>query len=401
QGSEKTHGAPLGAEDVSQVKTRFGFDPEAYFVVPSDVGAFYKAVQVEGKAREDAYDTMFGAYKEKYPDLAGELTRRMEGRLPEGWKASLPKAFLATDPAKATRAFSATVLNYVAENLPELMGGSADLTHSNLTSLKCSGDFQKDTPGGRYMRFGVREHGMSAMVNGMAAYGGIRPFAATFLNFITYAWGAVRLSALSRFGVIYVMTHDSIGLGEDGPTHQPVETLELLRATPNMYLFRPADGNEVVAGSYACAVEAFSTPSVLALSRGSCPNLEGSSVEAVSRGAYTLCEHGSQGGLALIIASTGTEVQICVDVAKALGASGLKTRVVSMPCWELFEPQTEEYQLSVFPEGVPVMSVEASGVQGWQRWAHAPFGLDRFGASAPGKACLEKFGFTVDNLFTQ
>ncbi|CAM9952949.1 unnamed protein product [Pylaiella littoralis] len=398
QGDEKTHGAPLGAADVAHVKTTFGFDPAESFVVPADVSTMYAGVQKQGAGKEKKFDALFQAYESKYPDLAKELKRRMAGELPAGWKDKLPK-FTTADKAQGSRKYSHMAINAIADAVPELMGGSADLTGSNNTNFT-SGVFQKDTPEGRQMRFGVREHGMSSVMNGMFAYGGLRPFGATFLNFITYAWGGVRLSALSRFGLIYVMTHDSIGLGEDGPTHQPVEVMELMRSTPNMMAFRPADGNEVT-GAYICAMEAATTPSVLALSRQNCPHLEGSSAEVVAKGAYALCEHGPGSAPDIILAATGSEVHICVDVAKALAAAGTRARVVSMPCWELFEDQDEAYQLSVFPEGSPVMSVEAMGVQGWQRWAHAPFGMARFGASAPYKAIYEKFGFTVENLTKQ
>ncbi|CAM9364523.1 unnamed protein product [Ascophyllum nodosum] len=399
QGQESTHGAPLGVEDVKHVKKTFGFDPEASFVVPEDVSELFAGVKESGIKKETEYNKLFAAYEDKYPDLAKEFKRRIAGELPEGWKDDLP-TFKPGDKAQGTRKYSHMVLNAIAEKVPELMGGSADLTGSNNTDFK-SGILQKDAYDGRQMRFGVREHGMSSVLNGMFAYGGLRPFGATFLNFITYAWGGVRLSALSRFGVLFVMTHDSIGLGEDGPTHQPVETMELLRATPNMHAFRPADGNEVT-GAYICALESTGTPSVLALSRQNCVHLEGSSPEAVSKGAYTLCEHGPGSSPAIILAGTGSEVQICVDVAKALGESGTRARVVSMPCWELFEEQDQAYQLSaVFTEGCPVMSVEASGTQGWQRWAHAPFGLSRFGISAPFKHVYAKFGFTVENLTKQ
>ncbi|CAM9415762.1 unnamed protein product, partial [Hapterophycus canaliculatus] len=378
----------------------FGFDASADFVVSGDVKDYYKKAQEQGAKKEKDFDVKLAAYECKYPELAKELKRRMSGELPAGWKDKLPK-FTPEDKAQGTRKYSHMALNAIADAVPELMGGSADLTGSNNTNFK-SGVFQKDAYEGRQMRFGVREHGMSSVMNGMFAYGGVRPFGATFLNFITYAWGGVRLSALSKFGVFYVMTHDSIGLGEDGPTHQPVEVMELLRSTPNMMAFRPADGNEVT-GAYICAIEASDTPSVLALSRQNCPHLEGSSVDLVAKGAYTLCEHGPEGGDRpdIILAATGSEVSICVDVAKALGASGTRARVVSMPCWELFEPQDEAYQLEVFPEGSPVMSVEAGGIQGWQRWAHAPFGMTRFGASAPCKALYDKFGFTVENLTKQ
>ncbi|CAM9468638.1 unnamed protein product [Ectocarpus sp. 6 AP-2014] len=398
QGLETTHGAPLGADDVAHVKTTFGFDPSESFVVPEEVSKFYAGLQEESAKKEKEHDVLFAAYESKYPDLAKELKRRMSGELPEGWKDKLPK-FVPEDKAQGTRKYSHMVINALTDTIPELMGGSADLTGSNNTDFK-SGVFQKDAYEGRQMRFGVREHGMSSVMNGMFAYGGMRPFGATFLNFITYAWGGVRLSALSKFGVVYVMTHDSIGLGEDGPTHQPVEVMELLRSTPNMMAFRPADGNEVT-GSYMCAMEAGSTPSVLALSRQNCRHLKGTSAELVAKGAYTLCEHGPGGAPDVILAATGSEVQICVDVAKALAASGTQARVVSMPCWELFEQQDEAYQLQVFPAGSPVMSVEAGGIQGWERWAHAPFGMTRFGASAPFKPLYEKFGYTVENLTKQ
>lgn len=284
QGLETTHGAPLGVDDVAHVKTTFGFNPSESFVVPADVRTFYKKLQEDGAKREEEYNALFATYESKYPDLAKELKRRMSGQLPEGWKDNLPK-FTPADKAQGSRKYSQMLIHAIADSVPELMGGSADLTGSNNTDFK-SGVYQKDAYDGRQMRFGVREHGMSSVLNGMFAYGGIRPFGATFLNFITYAWGGVRLSALSKFGVIYVMTHDSIGLGEDGPTHQPVEVMELMRATPNMMAFRPADGNETT-GAYICAMETPSTPSVLALSRQNCPHLEGSSAEIVAKGAYT------------------------------------------------------------------------------------------------------------------
>jgi len=236
------------------------------------------------------------------------------------------------------------------------------------------------------------------VLNGMFAYGGLRPFGATFLNFMGYALGASRLSALSRFGVIYVMTHDSIGLGEDGPTHQPIEMLESLRALPNMLVFRPADGNEVC-GSYISAIENRDAPSVVVLSRQAAPAQEGTSPEKVSFGAYVLSTHGNSPSPSLIIVSTGTEVQLAVGVAKELSsADGLTVRVVSMPCWELFDKQSVGYKREVFPEGIPVMSVEASGVHGWTKFAHSSFGMNSFGLSAPGAKVYERFGFTVPNL---
>lgn len=395
QGTEGVHGAPLGASDLNLVKQKFSFDPTASFSVPEDVRAFYLGMKETGLQLEEEWNTAFKSYTEKHPDLSIEYLRRMRGELPSHLKETLLTTALANKNV-ATRNRSEEVLNTLAANLPEIFGGSADLTPSNLTSLKCSGDFQRDSPAGRYVRFGVREHAMAAICNGLYAHGGMRPFCATFLNFIGYALGAVRLSALSRFGVIYIMTHDSIGLGEDGPTHQPVEILESLRAMPNLMTMRPADGNETI-GAYLVAIEHKHTPSVISLSRQAAPALEGSSAEKFAYGAYVLHDyitHADQ-SCKLVLVGSGTEVALCVDVAKSLGVN---VRVVSMPCWELFEAQPLEYQLSVFPEGVPVMSVEASGVHGWRKYAHAPFGLESFGMSAPGNKLYEYFGFTVSNL---
>lgn len=397
EGTAKVHGAPLGADDLSQLKAKYGFDPSSSFVVRPEVKELYSNRGRADNAAYAAWEALYAAYGKAHPDLAAEYERRLSGALPANWKDAIP-SFPVAEEKKAigTRNHSQMVLNGIAGNLPELMGGSADLTPSNLTNLTSTGDYQRDTPGGRYIRFGVREHGMAAICNGLFAHGAVRPFCATFLNFIGYAMGSVRLSALSKFGVIYVMTHDSIGLGEDGPTHQPIETMEMLRATPNMLAFRPCDGNEV-AGSYICAVENTHTPSVLALSRQTAPALVGSSSEKVAFGAYTLSEAGS-GDCKLIIVSTGTEVQLAVKVAEAVSSADTAVRVVSMPCWELFERQSIEYQLEVFPAGIPVMSVEAMGQHGWSKYAHASYGMTTFGTSGPGGKVYERFGFTVENL---
>jgi len=384
EGSHKVHGAPLGASDLAQLKIKYGFSPEEYFIIPNDVRAVYSGRG--GAAKYDAWKALFEKYKLAYPTNAEEFTRRTNGELPPNWSDGLPR-FPVDEEKKAvgTRTHSEAVLNAVAVVLPELIGGSADLTPSNLTALKCSGDFQKNSPCGRYLRFGVREHGMAAVLNGLYAYGGIRPFGATFLNFMGYALGASRLSALSRFGVIYVMTHDSIGLGEDGPTHQPIEMLESLRAMPNMLVFRPADGNEVC-GSYKSAIENKHSPSVIVLSRQAAPAQVGSMPEKVAFGGYVLSSHGNCPFPSLIIVSTGTEVQLAVGVAKTLSSEtdGPSIRVVSMPCWELFDKQSMSYKKQVFPEGVPVMSIEASGNHGWTKFAHSSFGMNSFGLSAPG-----------------
>ncbi|CAE7655778.1 TKT10, partial [Symbiodinium microadriaticum] len=307
-------------EDVAARYTSYNWHVQSVADV-NDLDALRDAIDT-ARAPFEEWATLFAAYSSAHPYLAEEFTRRMKGELPTGWKDRLPR-YPAENETKAigTRNHSEQVLNALAGVLPEIMGGSADLTPSNLTSLKCCGEFQRDSPDGRYVRFGVREHGMAAICNGLYAYGGLRPFGATFLNFIGYALGSVRLTALSRLGVIYVMTHDSIGLGEDGPTHQPVEMLESLRAMPNMLVFRPADGNEVC-GSYICAVENPKSPSVIALSRQVAPAQEGSSVEQVAMGAYTLCKHGSAAVPSLVLVATGTEVQLAVNVAKALAQVG-------------------------------------------------------------------------------
>lgn len=323
----------------------------------------------------------------------------MTGVFPVGWKENLPTYSVNEAKVVATRNRSEEVLNHFALKFPELFGGSADLTGSNLTALRCTGDFQKDTPVGRYVRYGVREHAMCAISNGLAAHGGFRPFCATFLNFIGYALGAVRVTALSHFGVLFIMTHDSIGCGEDGPTHQPIEMLESLRALPNLNTIRPADGNEVV-GAYCLSFESVKTPTVIVLSRQAAPTIDGTSSEKVAIGGYIVNEFGPLNSkISLILIGTGTELQLAVAVAKKLAdTDSIRVRVVSMPCVELFEQQSVEYQLDVFPVGSPVMSIEAASTCGWRKFAHAPFGIDCYGLSAPGPAVMEHFGFSEKNL---
>jgi len=392
QGKEKVHGSPLGEDGLVSAKKKFGFDPTKFFFIPDEVQQVYAKVKGNGKDLEDAWNTAFQKYKTQYPDLAADLARRISGKLPDNWKSVLP-TYKPEDPAKATRQFSQTVINALAKVLPEMMGGSADLNPSTLSYMDCSKDFQKETPEGRNIRFGVREHAMAAICNGLAAHGGFIPYGATFLNFIGYAMGAVRLSAISQFGVIYVMTHDSIGLGEDGPTHQPIESLMMIRATPDILLLRPADGNEV-SGAYAVAIENRHRPSVICLSRQGTPNLKGTSIEGVYKGAYVIAD--SQEKPQITLVSSGTEVALCTGAAAEL--KDTKVRVVSMPSWELFRAQPIEYQVSVFPEGVPVLAVEAATVVGWQEYAHAVVGMSTFGGSGPYKDVYKRFGFTTENV---
>jgi len=398
-GTEKVHGAPLGADDLAAVKSAFGRDPTQSFVVPEAVREFYAQLCATGEQRDAAWSKLFADYKTKHPAEASELERRIAGKLPDNWRQHLP-TYTPNDAAIATRKLSETVIAQLADNLPELVGGSADLTHSNLTHWKSAVDFQAadskiGNPSGRYLRFGVREHGMAAILNGLAAYGAVIPFGATFLNFISYALGAVRLSALSEERVLYIMTHDSIGLGEDGPTHQPIETLASLRALPNINVIRPADGNEVSA-AYVTALESTNTPTVICLTRQNICQLPGSSIEKALRGAYVLDNDPAEPQIVLV--GTGSEVEICLDAAAALAKLSLQARVVSMPSWELFDAQPESYRQSVFPVGVPVLSVEALSTFGWQKYAHTQVGMSTFGASAPYKQVYKHFGITSENV---
>jgi len=393
QGSGKVHGSPLGNDDLAHVKTMFGFDPEKKFYIPEDVAAFYGQIKEKNKKLVSDWNALFEKYSATYPELAAEFKRRFAGKLPEDWKKVLP-VYKPTDPEKATRQFSQTVIQNLSKVLPEMIGGSADLNPSTFTYMDCSKDFQKNSHDGRNIRFGVREHAMAAICNGIAAYGGCIPYCSTFLNFIGYAMGAVRLSAISDFGVIYIMTHDSIALGEDGPTHQPIESLMMIRAMPQILLLRPADGNET-SGAYAVAIENRHRPSVLSLSRQNLPNINGTSIEGVYRGAYIVSD-ASDGKPQLTIVATGSELHLAVGAAAKL--KDVKVRVVSMPSWELFREQTIEYQESVFPDGVPVLAVEAGSVVGWKEFAHAVVGMKTFGASGPYKEVLAKFGFSVDNV---
>jgi len=393
EGTEKTHGSPLGDDDLASVKKKFGMNPEEKFVIPDDVAELYSKQKQVGKEKEEAWNKLFASYEEKYASEAAEIKRRFSGKLPEGWKDTLP-TWKEGDKALATRQCSQMCLEGLIPHIPEMMGGSADLTPSNLTATKNFKDFQKGSEEGRYIRFGVREHGMAAFTNGLYAYGSYVPFCATFLNFLSYCQGAATLSDLSEVRCLYIMTHDSIGLGEDGPTHQPIEKLATLRGMPNTLCFRPADGNET-AGSYVCALEAEKSPSFLALSRQGLPQLAGSSREAVARGAYTVLD--CEGTPEVILASTGAEVSLCIDAAQN-ELKEKKVRVVSMPCWELFDKQSQEYALSVFPDGVPVLGVEAASPLGWSKYAHATIAMTTAGASGKGEDLMKHFGFTTSNV---
>eukprot|EP00586_Coscinodiscus_wailesii_P005031 CAMPEP_0172486126 /NCGR_PEP_ID=MMETSP1066-20121228/14550_1 /TAXON_ID=671091 /ORGANISM="Coscinodiscus wailesii, Strain CCMP2513" /LENGTH=672 /DNA_ID=CAMNT_0013251873 /DNA_START=296 /DNA_END=2314 /DNA_ORIENTATION=+ len=400
EGSHKTHGAPLGEADIQQAKSKFGLDPNVSFQIEEDVQSFYKSKVTKAADAHTEWKIMYQKYESKHPDKAKELKERFSHTLPAdadtsgGLFSHFPSFKHGVDKDLATRKMSSNTLNALAPHLPSLMGGSADLTPSNLTSLTCSDDFQKDTPDSRYIRFGVREHGMAAICNGLFAYGGFRPYCATFLNFAGYALGAMRVAALSRFGIIYIMTHDSIGLGEDGPTHQPVEMLESLRSMPNINVWRPADVNEVNA-AYQSAITHFHTPTIIACSRQTSHSLEQSSIQNALKGGYVAIDTHQPH---IILLATGAEVGLCVKAAEQLNSQNINTKVVSMPCRELFTQQTIDYQHQILPGDVPTLLVEAAAVGGWPAYSHAQIAVKRFGLSGKGPDLLKKFGFTVEHI---
>lgn len=399
EGKASCHGAPLGASEIEAVKSRlYGLDPQKSFCIDEDVAAYYAQQAAEGDKTRVAWEANFAKYMEAYPEKATELQRRFNNELVEGVFDDLPTFIYGKDKPDSTRKFSEACLNAVASTVPELMGGSADLTESNCCQIKGATDFQKASPEGRMIRFGVREHAMAAISNGMFAYGGMRPFCATFLQFAGYALGAMRCSALSKFGVIYIMTHDSIGLGEDGPTHQPVEMLESLRAMPNMNVVRAADLNEMAA-AYQIALKSVNTPTVICCTRAPVSALEHSSRDKAMKGGYIILPEGGDGAPDLVLVATGSEVWRCVDAAKALQSEhSIRTRVVSMPCQEAFLEQDESYRRSVLPGNIPTLSVEASSEHGWHRWSHAQVGMTTFGMSGPLEELFVKFGFDAENV---
>jgi transketolase len=392
------HGAPLGPEETAATRANLKWEyPE--FEVPQDVYDAMRANVPKGAAAQAEWNAALAAYKAKYPAEAAEFEGLVSGKLPAGWEKALP-TYTPEDKPLATRQYSQIMLNALAPVLPGLIGGSADLAPSNLTLMKMFGDFQKGSYAERNLRFGVREHGMGAIVNGIGLHGsGLIPYCATFFIFTDYMRAAMRVSALSELGAIYVMTHDSIGLGEDGPTHQPIEHLASFRAMPNMLMFRPAAGNET-AGAYKVAVENRKRPSTIALSRQGMPNLPGLSAEGVAKGAYIVKD--SSGTPDVILMGTGSELELAYYAAEELEKAGKKARVVSFPCWELFEEQPAAYKESVLPKAVAArVAVEAGCSQGWHKYIGTEgkfIGIDTFGASAPAPVLYEKFGITKEKV---
>ena len=395
QGTAKAHGEALGDEELNAAKQNLGWPLEPRFLIPGDVMELYRDAVERGREIEAEWMERFEAYKQAYPDLGAELQRRLDRKLPEVWDADLP-TFPPDAKGMATRSSSGKVLNVLSAKLPELVGGSADLTPSNNTKFEEAGDFQKDNSRGRYFRFGVREHAMAAALNGINLFGGLIAYGGTFLVFSDYMKPAIRIAAISGIPSIFVFTHDSIGLGEDGPTHQPVEHLMALRAVPNLTLIRPADANEVVQ-AWKIALTHKTGPTALALTRQNVPTLDGTAQGMLSRGAYVLKDFGEDPQLILI--GTGSEVSLVYGAGEKLFADGIAVRVVSFPSWELFEQQDEAYRESVLPKRVTArLAVEAGATLGWERYASAVIGLDHYGASAPYKVILEHFGFTVENV---
>jgi transketolase len=407
QDTNAAHGEALGEEEVRLVKKFYGWPEDAKFLVPEGVREHFRdGIGKRGRALRSAWSGLFEQYSRKYPELADRLHRMQRRELPEGWDKNLP-TFPADAKGQATRDSSGKVLNALAQNIPWLIGGSADLATSNKTALKFegAGDFQPDSYAGRNLHFGVREHGMGASVNGLVV-SGIRGFGATFFNFSDYMRASIRLAALMEIPSIFVFTHDSIGLGEDGPTHQPIEQLASLRAMPNLIVLRPGDANEVVE-AWKIIAQLQHQPAALVLTRQAMPTFDRTkyaSASGVAKGAYVLAD-ASGGEPDVILMATGSEVWLCVEAYEKLKAEGIKARVVSMPSWEIFEQQDEAYKKSVFPPDVTArVSVEMAATFGWERYVGLKgrkIGMVRFGASAPLKDLLKFFDFSVDRVLTE
>jgi transketolase len=398
QDSADAHGAPLGEEEVRLTKEALGWPADAQFVVPADALAAFRQAIKQGQQTEAEWRELFERYKEAYPEEAALLETLWTGELPGGWIETLP-AFNLNDGPMATRNASGKVLNSIAGSLPTLIGGSADLAPSTKTFLNNVGEFQRGTPAGRNLRFGVREHAMGSILNGLALHGGVVPYGGTFLVFSDYMRPPVRLAAMMGLPVVFFWTHDSVWVGEDGPTHQPVEHIAALRAIPNLVVLRPADANETVA-AWRIALERRDGPTALLLSRQKLPVLFETTqnpFEKVSRGGYILVE--SSGVSNALIVASGSEVHVALEARELLAEKGIGVRIVSMPSWELFDAQPVEYRDSVLPPPVKSrLAIEAGVTMGWEKYvgpAGDVIGLDRYGASAPYKVLMEKLGFTA------
>ncbi len=402
QGTSKAHGEPPGDAELNGAKEKLGWPVEPRFYIPEEVQVHFRQAVENGREWEAGWRSGMDGYRAAHPEKAAELERRLRGDLPADWQSAIP-VFPADEKGMATRVASGKVINALAAKIPELIGGSADLALSTKTWIDGTPAFEPDTPGGRNFHFGVREHAMGAAVNGMAVHGGVIPFGATFLAFADYMREPIRLSALSHYPSIWVFTHDSIGVGEDGPTHQPVEHLATLRAIPGMTVIRPADANET-AVAWKVAVERRHGPTLLALTRQNVPTLDRSlfaPADGLERGAYVLADLG-EGDPELILMASGSEVSLIIEAGLRLAAEAVAVRLVSFPSWELFAAQDQAYRESVFPTLAKArLAVEAGVSMGWERWVGekgAILGIDRFGASAPSEVVYREFGLTIGNI---
>jgi len=393
-GHHKAHSDAMGPEKVAATRKALGW-PYAPFIIPEEVYAHYRQAIERGQKAQAEWQAKLEAYAQSYPEKAAEFARRLERRLPQGWEAHLP-SFTAGEKL-ATRAASGKVLEKLVPVLPELMGGSADLTPSNNTRTSDMTDFSATNPSGRYIRYGVREHAMGAIMNGLALSRALRPYGGTFLVFSDYMRPAIRMAALMGTPTIFVFTHDSIAVGEDGPTHQPIEHLMSLRAIPNLWVIRPADANETAA-AWRMALERADGPTAIILTRQALPVLTGVSIEGVMSGGYVLSD-APQSKAAIV--ATGSEVSLALEAQKLLAEEGIPVRVVSLPCWEAFATQPEAYRQEILPRSLPTLALEAGTPLGWERYAHRTVGLERFGASAPFADVYAKMGFSKERVASE
>jgi transketolase len=401
-GTAKAHGEPPGQEELDAAKRALGWPLEPRFYVPDDVAGYFAAAVERGGELQQDWEARVSAYRSECPDLARELDRVLSGELPADWQDELPE-FGPSPKGMATRVSSGKVINALAKRIPDLLGGSADLHPSTKTWIEDSPPFSPESPEGRNIHYGVREHAMAAVVNGLATYPGVIPFGATFLVFADYMRPAIRLSALSHLPCIWVFTHDSIGLGEDGPTHQPVEHLAALRCIPHLTVIRPCDANETVE-AWRVALSRRDGPTALLFTRQDVPTLDRSRyapADGLQKGAYVLTDLGS-GEPEVLLMATGSEVSLILEAGEQLAGRGHRVRLVSFPSWELFEEQALEYKEMVLPARLTRrLAVEAGVSMGWERWV-GPKGetitLNRFGASAPSQVMFEELGFTVERV---
>jgi transketolase len=402
-GTRKAHSDAPGEEAVRETKRHLGWPEDQQFLIPEEALAHFRQSASRGEKQESEWNDLVSQYQTKHSELSKLWRTTMSGELPTDWEQHLPD--FTDSKAMATRAASGEVINALAPHMPMLIGGSADLGPSNNTDIKGGGDFEASSPEGRTIHFGVREHAMGSTLTGISLNGGLIPFGGTFMTFSDYMRPAIRLAALSEVQSIYVFTHDSVGLGEDGPTHQPIEHLAALRAIPHLFVIRPADSHEV-REAWRMAILRRNAPTALALTRQKVALIDRtrfSSAEGARQGAYVLAEaEAGSGGPSLILIATGSEVSLALEARETLQQEGIATRVVSMPCWELFEEQTETYRDEVLPPSITArLAIEAGVRQGWDRYV-GPAGdvicLDRFGASAPGNVALKNLGFNVDNV---